>query len=127
MGELYRAIWRVTDRQQAILIVLSVLVATVATVAALPLKFQQLAINSLIYGGDVRQLAWLCAGFLAALLLSARLKLLLGLRMATGGRTGRATRRHPGRWWQWSRPRPNRSAPSRVRRSPRRSCSSARW
>jgi ABC-type bacteriocin/lantibiotic exporter with double-glycine peptidase domain len=82
MSELYRAIWRVTGRQQLVLIVLSVLVAAVA---ALPLRFQQLAINSLVYGSDVRQLAWLCAGFLVALLLSAGLKLLLGLRMATVG------------------------------------------
>jgi hypothetical protein len=39
MAELYRAVWRVTGRQQLVLIGLSVLVAAVAI---LPLKFQQL-------------------------------------------------------------------------------------
>ena len=82
MGDLYQAIWRVTGRRQFLLIALAVLVAALA---ALPLKFQQLAINSLVYGGDWRLLAWSCAGFLGALALSAGLKFLLGLRMATVG------------------------------------------
>ena len=51
----------------------------------MPLKFQQLAINSLVEHGDVRQLAWLCAGFLAAVLLSAAVKFLLGLRLSVVG------------------------------------------
>jgi ABC-type bacteriocin/lantibiotic exporter with double-glycine peptidase domain len=71
MRDLYRAVWRATGRQQLALIGLSVLVAVLAV---LPLKFQQLVINSLVYGGDVRRLTWLCAGFFAALLLSALLK-----------------------------------------------------
>jgi ABC-type bacteriocin/lantibiotic exporter with double-glycine peptidase domain len=82
MRDLYRAVWRATGRQQLALIGLSVLVAVLAV---LPLKFQQLVINSLVYGGDVRRLTWLCAGFFAALLLSALLKFALGLRMATVG------------------------------------------
>lgn len=45
---MYRAIWRVTGRQQLVLIGLSV---TVVALAAAPLKFQQLVINSLVQGG----------------------------------------------------------------------------
>ena len=82
MGELYRAVWRVTGREQVLLIGLSLLVAGLA---AVPLKFQQLAINSLVDGSDVRRLAWLCAGFLMAVLLSAGVKFLLGLRLAVVG------------------------------------------
>ena len=51
----------------------------------MPLKFQQLAINSLVEHGDVRRLAWLCAGFVAAILLSAALKFVLGLRLSVVG------------------------------------------
>ena len=82
MGELYRAVWRTTGRDQFLLIGLSLLVAALA---AVPLKFQQLAINSLVEGGSVPQLAWLCAGFLGAVLLSASVKFLLGLRLAVVG------------------------------------------
>ena len=66
--DLYRAIWRVTGRQQLLLIVLS---ATVAALAAAPLKLQQLVVNSLVEGGDIRRVAWLCAGILGATLLSS--------------------------------------------------------
>ena len=82
MADLYRAVWQATGRQQLLLIALSVLVAALA---AVPLKFQQLAVNSLVYGGDVRRLAWLCAGFFGALLLSAALKFALGLRLTVVG------------------------------------------
>jgi ABC-type bacteriocin/lantibiotic exporter with double-glycine peptidase domain len=82
MRDLYRAIWRVTGRQQIVLILLSLLVAALA---AAPLKFQQLVVNSLAYGGDVRGLAWLCAGFFGAVLLSAGLKFALGLRLSLVG------------------------------------------
>jgi ABC-type bacteriocin/lantibiotic exporter with double-glycine peptidase domain len=50
-----------------------------------PLKFQQLAINSLVEKGTLRTLAWLCAGYLGAVLLSAGAKFLLGLRLAVVG------------------------------------------
>jgi hypothetical protein len=61
--DLYRAIWRVTGRQQLLLIALSM---TVAALAAAPLRFQQLVVNSLVKGGgDIRPVAWLCAGILA--------------------------------------------------------------
>jgi ABC-type bacteriocin/lantibiotic exporter with double-glycine peptidase domain len=82
MSELYRAVWRTTGRDQLPLIALSLLVAALA---AVPLKFQQLAINSLVEGGSVPQLAWLCAGFLGAVLASASVKFLLGLRLAVVG------------------------------------------
>jgi ABC-type bacteriocin/lantibiotic exporter with double-glycine peptidase domain len=82
MGELYRAVWRVSGRDQIVLILMALVVAALA---AVPLKFQQLAINSLVEGGDVTLLAWLCGGFLGAVLLSAGTKFLLGLRLAVVG------------------------------------------
>lgn len=82
MRELYGAVWRVTGREQILLILLSLLVASLA---ALPLKFQQLAVNSLVEHGEVRRLAWLCAGFLGAVLLSAAFKWVLGLRLSVVG------------------------------------------
>ena len=82
MGELYRAVWRVSGRDQVTLILLSLLVASLA---AVPLKFQQLAINSLVDQGSVARLAWLCAGFLGSVLLSATVKFLLGLKLASVG------------------------------------------
>ena len=72
--DLYRAVWRVTGRQQLLLIGLSV---TVAALAAAPLKFQQLVVNRLVEGADIRRVAWLCAGFLAVALLSTALKFVL--------------------------------------------------
>lgn len=82
MIDLYRAIWRVSGRQQIVLIILAVLVAALA---AVPLKFQQLVVNSLVEHGDVVRLAWNCAGFIAAVLLSAGLKFVLGLRLSELG------------------------------------------
>lgn len=80
--ELYRAIWRVTGRQQPWLILLSL---AVAALAAVPLKFQQLVVNSLVEHGKASYLAWLCAGMLAAVLASAALKFALNLSMSTVG------------------------------------------
>jgi ABC-type bacteriocin/lantibiotic exporter with double-glycine peptidase domain len=82
MRDLYRAIWQLTGQRQVLLIGLSLLVAALA---AVPLKFQQLVVNNLVYGGNVRWLAWLCAGFLASILLSAALKFALGLQLSIVG------------------------------------------
>lgn len=79
---LYRVIWRVTGRQQLLLIGLSIMVAALA---AAPLKFQQLVINSLVDEGTISRVAWLCAGFLAVTLLSAALKFILNFRLAVLG------------------------------------------
>lgn len=80
--DLYRAIWRVTGRQQFVLIGLSVVIAALA---AAPLKFQQLVVNSLVYGGDAQRLAWLCAGLLGVVLLSAALKFALNFKLSIVG------------------------------------------
>ena len=80
--DVYRAIWRVTGRQQLLLIALSV---TVAALAAAPLKFRQLVVNSLVEGGDVHRVAWLCAGVLSATLLSAALRFALNYRRSVLG------------------------------------------
>jgi ABC-type bacteriocin/lantibiotic exporter with double-glycine peptidase domain len=80
--DLYGVIWRVTGRQQLLLIALSIVVAALA---AAPLKFQQLVINGLVEDGTVVRLAWLCAGFLAATLLSATLKFALNYRVSVLG------------------------------------------
>lgn len=82
MIEVYRAIWRVTGRQQLLLIALSL---AISFLAAVPLRFQQLVVNNLVYGGDRALLAWLCAGLLAAILLSAGLKFALNFRASVVG------------------------------------------
>ncbi len=82
MRELYRAIWRVTGRQQWLLLLLALLVAGLA---AAPLKLQQLVINSLVEDGEPQRIVWLCLAFLAVVLLSAGLKFLLRLRISTVG------------------------------------------
>jgi ABC-type bacteriocin/lantibiotic exporter with double-glycine peptidase domain len=80
--DLYRAIWRVTGRHQFVLIGLSVVIAALAVA---PLKFQQLVINSLVYGGDRQHLAWLCAGLLGVVLLSGALKFALNFQLSVVG------------------------------------------
>jgi ABC-type bacteriocin/lantibiotic exporter with double-glycine peptidase domain len=82
IADLYRVIWRITGRQQLLLIALAVIVAALA---AAPLKFQQLVINSLVYGGDIYRVAWLCAGLLGVTLLSATLKFALNFRLSVLG------------------------------------------
>ncbi len=82
MLRLYRAIWQVSRKEQLLLILLSLLVASLA---AVPLKFQQLVINTLVEAGTLARLAWLCAGFLGVVLLSAGLKFLLNLRISVLG------------------------------------------
>ena len=82
IADLYRVIWRITGRQQLLLIALSVIVAALA---AAPLKFQQLVVNSLVEGGDISRVAWLCAGLLGVTLLSATLKFALNFRISILG------------------------------------------
>ena len=82
MLALYRAVWRATGRQQVFLIVLSLVVAALA---AAPLKFQQLVVNGLVRDGGTSRLAWLCAGLLAVVLLSAALKFALNLNLSAVG------------------------------------------
>jgi len=82
MRELYRAIWRVTGRQQWLLLLLALLVAGIA---AAPLKLQQLVINGLVEAAEPRLIVWLCVGFLAVVLVSAGLKFLLRLRISVVG------------------------------------------
>jgi ABC-type bacteriocin/lantibiotic exporter with double-glycine peptidase domain len=82
LGDLYRAVWRVSSREQVVLIVLSLIVAALA---AAPLKFQQLVINGLVQGGDIHRIAWLCAGLLGVSLLSAALKFALNFRLSVLG------------------------------------------
>lgn len=82
MIDLYRAIWRTTGRRQPVLILLSVLIAVLA---AAPLRLQQLIINGLVYGGDRYRLVWLCAAFLAVVLLSAGLKFAINFMISVVG------------------------------------------
>lgn len=77
LSGLYRAIWRSTAREQRLLILLSVIVAVLA---AVPLKFQQLIINSMVESADLTKLAWLCAGFFAAVAVATLLKFTLNYR-----------------------------------------------
>jgi ABC-type multidrug transport system fused ATPase/permease subunit len=80
--DLYRATWQVTGRQQLLLITLAVTVAALVTAL---LKCQQLFVNSLVGGGDIQRIAWLCAGVLGATLLSAALKFALNYRVSVMG------------------------------------------
>jgi ABC-type multidrug transport system fused ATPase/permease subunit len=80
--DLYRAVWRVSGRQQLVLIGLSVIVGTLA---AAPLKFQQLVVNKLVEGGDIHRVAWLCAGLLGVSLLSTVLKFALNFKLSVLG------------------------------------------
>jgi ABC-type multidrug transport system fused ATPase/permease subunit len=82
IGQLYGLIWRITSRQQLLLIALAIIVAALA---AAPLRFQQLVINSLVEGGDIYRVAGLCAGLLGVTLLSAALKFALSFRMSILG------------------------------------------
>ncbi|MEM7022894.1 MAG: ABC transporter transmembrane domain-containing protein [Pseudomonadota bacterium] len=82
MGELYRAIWQVTRQRQLLLIGLAVLVSALA---AAPLKFQQLVINSLVEDTSPARIVWLCLGFVAVVLLSAALKFVMRLGIANLG------------------------------------------
>lgn len=82
MRAMYAAIWRVTAREQVLLIGLA---AAVSVLAAAPLKLQQLVVNSLIEGGGVGLLVRLCAAFLAVVLLSAALKFALNYGMSITG------------------------------------------
>ena len=82
LSNMYRTIWSATARDQPLLIVLSL---AVAALAAVPLKFQQLVVNSLVEHGSASYLAWLCGGLLAAVLASAALKFALNLSMSMVG------------------------------------------
>jgi Nucleotidyltransferase domain len=54
--------------------------------------------NSLVYGGDFRRLAWLCASFLGAVLVSAALKFVLGLCSSAAGWCSRAAATSARSW-----------------------------
>jgi ABC-type bacteriocin/lantibiotic exporter with double-glycine peptidase domain len=82
LRELYRAIWRVTGPRQLLLIGLAV---AVSLLAAAPLKFQQLVINSLVEDTEPARIVWLCLGFIAVVLLSAALKFAMRLGIANLG------------------------------------------
>jgi len=82
ISNFYRTVWQATARDQLVLIALSLVVAALA---AVPLKFQQLAINSMVERSDIAHLVWLCAGYLAAALLGAGMKFALGYRQSIVG------------------------------------------
>lgn len=82
LSNMYRTIWSATARDQPLLIVLSL---AVAALAALPLKFQQLAINSMVESSDVAKLAWLCAGYFGAVMLGTALKFALNYKRSVLG------------------------------------------
>jgi hypothetical protein len=64
----------------------------VAALAAAPLKFQQLVVNSLMEGGDIHRVAWLCASILGTVLISAALKFVLNYDRGPWFRAGRSLR-----------------------------------
>ncbi len=77
MLELYRRIWKVTGRQQILLIVLSL---AIAALAAVPLQFQKDIINGLGANMTKQHLLMLCAGYFGVLLLNSGLKFVANYR-----------------------------------------------
>jgi ABC-type multidrug transport system fused ATPase/permease subunit len=74
MLELYKRIWIVTGRSQALLIVLSI---AIAVLAAVPLKLQKEIINGVTGSMQLRTLLILGAGYLGVLLVRNALKFVL--------------------------------------------------
>jgi ABC-type multidrug transport system fused ATPase/permease subunit len=77
MAELYRRIWQATGRQQIVLIVLSLVIAVLATA---PLQFQKLVVNGLAGDMTRTRLFALCAGYFSVLILIYALKIALRYR-----------------------------------------------
>ncbi|MEQ9695566.1 ABC transporter transmembrane domain-containing protein [Shimia sp. SDUM112013] len=76
MFDLYAAIWKVSGRQQILLILISM---AIAALAAVPLNYQKDIINGLTDGNiDKSVLLWMCAGMMGAILLSLTLKWISG-------------------------------------------------
>lgn len=82
LSTMYRTIWSTSGRDQRLLIFLSL---AVAALAAVPLKFQQLAINSMVESSDVAKLAWLCMGYFGAVMLGTALKFALNYKRSVLG------------------------------------------
>ncbi len=83
MWDMYRAIWRVSGKQQAILILLAL---AVAALAAVPLSFQKSIVNELADGAlNAPALFGLGAGMMGTILLSLSLKWLLSFRSGVLG------------------------------------------
>jgi len=77
MLSFYRHIWSTTGRQQAILVVLAIVISLLAMV---PLEFQRNIINGLAGRDTVANLALFCGGYLAVSLCVSALKWVLNLR-----------------------------------------------
>jgi ABC-type bacteriocin/lantibiotic exporter with double-glycine peptidase domain len=82
LSRLYRAVLRVSGRDQLLLVLLAL---AVSGLAAAPLKVQQLVVNGLVAGTAPGHLVLLCGLFLAAVAASAGLKLLLNERITLVG------------------------------------------
>jgi ABC-type bacteriocin/lantibiotic exporter with double-glycine peptidase domain len=84
LSEFYRQLWRQTKQVQLLLIGLSLAIASLASV---PLYFQQKLINGLAYGISLHQVLVLGTQYAAATLLAIALKLYLQYRGAILGET----------------------------------------
>ncbi len=74
MLKFYQRIWRATGRSQVALIVLSL---CVASLAAVPLRFQKDIINSFGPDLNVKVLVWMCSGYLAVIVVTNLFKFAL--------------------------------------------------
>jgi ABC-type multidrug transport system fused ATPase/permease subunit len=79
MRELYAYVWRSSASQQIILIILAIIAAVLATA---PLELQRHIINTLAGHEKVENLAWLCGGYLIAVLGIGGLKYIVNIRSA---------------------------------------------
>src|SRR5215813_3590538 len=77
MRELYAYVWRVSASQQIVLIILAIIAAVLATA---PLELQRHIINTLAGHEKVENLAWLCGGYLIAVLGIGGLKYIVNMR-----------------------------------------------
>ena len=79
MRELYAYVWRSSASQQIVLIILAIIAAVLATA---PLELQRHIINTLAGHEKVENLAWLCGGYLIAVLVIGGLKYIVNIRSA---------------------------------------------
>jgi ABC-type multidrug transport system fused ATPase/permease subunit len=75
--ELYTYVWRSSASQQIVLITLAIIAALLATA---PLELQRHIINTLAGHEKVKNLAWLCGGYLIAALAIGGLKYLVNIK-----------------------------------------------
>jgi ABC-type bacteriocin/lantibiotic exporter with double-glycine peptidase domain len=76
MKDLYQYIWRVSGRQQALL---SMLAVSLFLIQLVPLELQRRIVNNATERADFHVIGWLCAAYVAVVLLEGSLKLAMNV------------------------------------------------